>query len=406
MLPGSADVVIVGAGVFGTSVAFHLAEAGVGRVLLLDRGPVGGGTTPFAAGQTGYLQRDPAAQRFALYCMEFLESFEQRTGMPLDFRQVGSVRVALTPHHQDELQARHAAAAAAGEYTEFISAEAVQRRVPALRLPADALVLHIPRDGFTEPRSVAAGFAAAARERGVAIRTGVLVTSLLVENGAARGVATSDGTVAAPWVVLAAGAWARSLAAGVGVSLASVPVRHQALVTAPLPEIRPDQPIVRITEPQLYARPAEGGLLLGGYGYRPLSFDMRELALADVAALPADPIYYAQLRQAAVRYFPCLQEAIVTQERRGLPTIAPDGRLVVGEPAGVKGLVIASACTVGGIERSPGVGRLITELITGRPPFVPVEALRVDRFEDTYRSDAALRARCEDVYAHHYHAVY
>jgi glycine/D-amino acid oxidase-like deaminating enzyme len=86
--------------------------------------------------------------------------------------------------------------------------------------------------------------------------------------------------------------------------------------------------------------------------------------------------------------------------------MSPDGRILVGEPNGVKGLIVASACLVGGIERSPGMGRLASEIVTGRTPFVPLEALHVDRFGDAYANDAALRAACEELYSRHYHAVY
>jgi 4-methylaminobutanoate oxidase (formaldehyde-forming) len=407
MLPRSADVVVIGGGVFGTSAAFHLAEAGVRNVVLLDRGPVAGGTTPFAAGQTGYLNRDPQALKFSIFCMEFFEQFGERTGHPIDFRQVGSIRVALTKPYQEELEQRVAAAKGAGQEVEFLDHAELRKRAPLVEAPADARILSIPRDGYTEPRAVAVSFATAARDRGVTIRTRTEVTEIDVVDGKVRAVITDEGRIETPWVVLAAGAWSRSLAQRLGVSLRSVPVRHQSFVTAPIEGVLPTLPIVRFTEPQIYCRPEGGGLLVGGYGYRPLSFAMSELGPGfEVPSLAADPIYYQQLTDAAIPFFPCLKEAVIVQERRGLPTIAPDGKLVMGEPDGVKGLVVASACMVGGIERSPGVGRLVSEIVTGRPTFVPLDALHVDRFGDAYAGDAALRAQCEEIYGHHYHEVY
>ena len=108
----------------------------------------------------------------------------------------------------------------------------------------------------------------------------------------------------------------------------------------------------------------------------------------------------------ARRFFPALGGAVVVQERRGLPTIAPDGRLMVCESERVRGLVVASACTVGGIHHSPGVGRLVAEIVSGQQAWLPPSALSVDRFGEEYASDPSLRARCEEVYAHHYHEVY
>ncbi len=402
-----AGVVIIGGGVLGASAAFHLAEAGVHGVVLLDKGPIASGTTPFAAGQTGYLNRDRVALEFSTYCIEFFERFRDRTGYPIDFRQTGSLRVALTDRYRTDLKDRQQVAAANGDRVEFLSAGQVQRRVPLLDLPPDAAVLSIPRDGWVEPKSVAVAFAAAARDRGVSIRTRLPVTRIETRDGSVCAVHTPEGRIETRWVVLAAGAWTRRLGQDLGLNLPTVPVRHQAFVTAPIAGVLPDQPIVRITEPQVYARPEAGGLLVGGYGYRPLSFDMADFPPHfEIAALEADPVGYRQLSAAAGRFFPCLRDAVVVQERRGLPTISPDGKLLVGEPAGCRGLLVASACAVGGIDRSPGVGRIVAELVSGKPVWGPATALTVDRFGDDFTEDAGLRAGCEEIYAHHYHEVY
>jgi glycine/D-amino acid oxidase-like deaminating enzyme len=168
-----------------------------------------------------------------------------------------------------------------------------------------------------------------------------------------------------------------------------------------------EQPIVRVTEPQVYARPEAGGLLVGGYGYRPLSFDMQELPERfEIPSLEADPVYYAQLRAAARQFFPALDGAVVIQERRGLPTISPDGRCLVGETPEVRGLIVASSDMVGGIQHSPGVGRLVKEIVDGGSEWIPASAFTVERFGEEYALDAELRARCEEVYGHHYHEVY
>jgi 4-methylaminobutanoate oxidase (formaldehyde-forming) len=398
---------VIGGGVLGTSAAFHLAEAGLENVVLIDRGPIAGGTTPFAAGQTGYLNRDSLTLRFGAYCVEFFEQFRERTGYPIDFRQVGSLRIALTETYRTDLEARRRAAAEIGHAVEFVSPGEAQEMAPPLQLPNDCGILFIPKDGYVEPRSVAVAYAAAARDRGVTIRTRVAATGIDVNGGRVQAVRTAEGRIETPWVVLAAGAWTRQFGQGLGLNLRSVPVRHQAFVTAPLEGVQPDQPIVRLTEPQIYARPEGGGLLVGGYGYRPLSFDMRDFPVRfEIPALEADPIYYRQMAEAAAPFFPALKEAVIVQERRGLPTIAPDGRLLVSESEAVKGLVVASACGVSGIQNSPGIGRLVAEIISGKEPWLPVSALRIDRFGDEYAADAALRARCEEVYAHHYHDVY
>lgn len=407
MSPKSANVVVIGGGVLGTSAAFHLAEAGQDEVLLIDRGPLASATTPQAAGQTGYLNVDRFALKFGTYCIEFFENFEQRTGQAIDFRQCGSLRVALTKPFQEDLEARHAAARQLGHDVEFLSPSQARELVPTFDPPGDCRILLIPRDGYVEPKSVAVAFAEAAKDRGVAIETRVEATGLRIKDGRVTGVRTREGTIAARSVVLAAGAWARQFGQRIGLNLRTVPVRHQAFVTGPLAGVLPRQPIVRITEPQIYVRQEAAGLLVGGYGYRPLSFDMNEFDVAfEVPSLAADPVYYQQLHAAASKFFPSLGGAFVIQERRGLPTISPDGRLIVSEPGGLRGLVVLSACGVGGIDRSPGAGRLAADIVSGGPPWIDPSVLSADRFGDEYATDRSLRARCEEIYSHHYHEVY
>lgn len=407
MLPRSANTVIIGGGVLGTSAAFHLTEAGRNDVVVLDRGPIASGTTPQAAGQTGYLNVDRFAFEFGKYCIEFFEHFEQRTGHAIDFHQTGSLRVALTEEYQNDLVARLDAVKDLKHDVEFISNERAAKLVPTFRPPDDCQILFIPRDGYVEPKSVAVAYAAAAIDRGASFHTRVESTGLMVTDGRVTGVRTREGVIEANWVVLAAGAWTRQFGQQLGFNLPTVPVRHQAFVTAPLPLVSARQPIVRITEPQLYLRHEAGGLLVGGYGYRPLSFDMDEFPRRfEISALEADPVYYQQLREQAEKYFPSLHRATIVQERRGLPTVSPDGRMLISQPAGLQGLVILSACGVGGIDRSPGAGRIVADIICDREPWIDPNVLSADRFGDDISTDAQLRAECEESYAHHYHKTY
>jgi len=406
-LPRTANVVIIGGGVLGTSAAFHLADSGQQNVTLIDKGPVASGTTPFAAGQTGYLNCDRFALKFGTYCVEFFEHFEERTGHAINFHQPGSLRVALTQKYQQDLAARHDAARELGHPVEFLTNDQARELVPTFQPPEGCRILRIPRDGWVEPKSVAVAYAAAARDRGVSIHTGVAALDLIVEQGAVRGVRTDQGVISTDRVVLAAGAWTRQFGRKLGLNLCAVPVQHQAFVTGPIAGVLGEQPVVRITEPQIYVRPEQGGLLVGGYGYRPLSVDMDQFPDDfEIAALKADPVYYRQLSDAAREFFPSLREATVVQERRGLPTVSPDGRLLVSECNDLSGLIIASACGVGGIDRSPGVGRVVAEVVSGDLSWIAPDVLSVDRFEDDRLSDPALRARCEETYAHHYHEIY
>jgi glycine/D-amino acid oxidase-like deaminating enzyme len=195
--------------VLGTSAAFHLAAAGHQDIVLLDRGPIAGGTTPFAAGQTAYLPANADLLPLTTYCIEFFEHFAEHTGYAIDFRQHGSLRIALTEPHIAGLKARANLAASLGDTVDMLTPLQVKQLVPALEVPAAKGILYAPRDGYVEPRSVAAAYAAAARDRGVTICTRTPVTRVDVGDGSVRSVQTTAGTIEAGWVVVAAGAWTR-----------------------------------------------------------------------------------------------------------------------------------------------------------------------------------------------------
>ena len=406
MVPREAHIVVIGAGVLGTSAAFHLAAAGHEQIVLLDRGPIAGGTTPFAAGQTAYLPAHERLLPFTSYCIEFFERFQEHTGYAIDFHQHGSLRVALSEQHVAGVHARLDLAQSMGDKAELLSPQQAKQLVPALDVPEAKGILFAPRDGYVEPRSVAASYAAGARDRGVTICTRTAVTGLDIMDGAVHTVRTAAGTIRTRWVVLAAGAWTRQFSQQLGLNIRAVPVRHQAFVTAPLSVVADRQPVVRIVDTQVYVRPEAGGLLVGGYGYRPLSFDMDTFPHRfEIPDLEADQIYYQQLANAAEQNFPVLRDAGVMQERRGLPTITPDGQYIVSEAEQVQGLVIVTGCQVGGIWSSPALGRIAADIISGQESLLAA-AFNVDRFDEAYAHDASLRTQCEQVYACHYWDMY
>ena len=406
MVPSEAQIVIIGGGVLGTSAAFQLAAAGHQSIVLLDRGPVAGGTTPFAAGQTAYLPAQKHLLPFTTYCIEFFEHFAESTGYAIDFHQHGSLRVVLTEPHLAGLEARVDAARLLQDPVERLTPQQAKSLVPALEVPEAKGILFMPRDGYVEPRSVAAAYAAAARDRGVTICTRTPVTGVELSDGAVRTVRTAAGTIRTQWVVVAAGAWTRQFCQPLGLNIRAVPVRHQAFVTAPLSVVSATQPVVRLVEPQVYVRPEVGGLLVGGYGYRPFSFDMHTFPERfEMPELEADQVYYQQLTEAAAASFPVLHDAVVVQERRGLPTITPDGQYLVSTVTEVQGMIIMAGCQVGGIWASPGLGRIVADIVSGTES-LPAVAFKTDRFADAYAHETSLRSRCEQVYACHYWDMY
>ena len=419
-----ANIIIIGGGVIGASIAFHLADAGHKEILLLDRGPLASGTTPYAAGQTAYLTSHRAALDFSVYCTDFFENFEKRTGYPIDFRQHGSLRIALTKPYMANLNGYLAAASELNEErVRLLTRTEALAMVPGFELAEEPPgILYNGRDGFVDPKSVALGYASGARDRGVQIRTHTTVHELRRSDGRVTGVVASSKEnkheqIDANWVILAAGAWTRQIAQQCGIDIPSVPIRHQAFVTAPSKQVDPTQPIVRVIDSQIYVRPEAGGLLVGGYGYRPISYDMNNFAPNfEIGALEPDAISYDELKSEAARFFPLLHDASIVQERRGLPTVTPDGGMVMSNVAGAQGLVVASGCQVSGVAYSPGIGEVTTALIDGRQSILsPLATQQVQaqdgdkndsfsltRFDGAYADDTVLRARCEHIYGSMY----
>ncbi|MEM7530842.1 MAG: FAD-binding oxidoreductase [Chloroflexota bacterium] len=406
----TANVVIVGGGVIGASIAFHLAESGCKDVLLLDKGPLGSGTTPNAAGQTAHLTYKESARQFVDYCSTFLQNFADKTGYAINFQASGSLRIAMTPTYTPQLQGYVETADALQDDSVYLIDEQTARElVPSLHFPeSPASILWNGGDGYIdEPKSVALAYAAAARDRGVVIQTNTRVTKLCIEHDRICGVQTNRGMIEAKHVVVAAGAWTRQLMQSRDISVASVPVRHQAYVTVPMNTVDRAWPIVRVIEPQLYVRPHKGGMLVGGYGYRPLSFDMDDFpADFEIASLEADAIYYSRLQETAIHYFPMLADVPIAQERRGLPTVTPDAEMMVDEVEAIAGLVVATGCQVAGVAYSAGIGRVAADVVLGQPCFLTEgldsengEVFAVDRFGDLYmHDDAKLRDHCEKAY--------
>ena len=307
MFPASANI-IIGGGVLGASAAFQSAKDGHQDIVLLDRGPLASGTTPFAAGQTAYLSVSPDRLPLTTYCLDFLENFADRTGYPIHFKQHGSLRIALTEAYLPELKAHQVAADQLGHELKFLTPEEAKELVPTLDVPDAKGIIFIARDGYVEPKSIAIGYASAARDLGVTIQTHTKVSNIEVTEGKVKAVHTNRGKIQTNHIVVATGAWTRQLTQRFGLDMQVVPVRHQAYVTAPLVDVVPRQPIVRLIEPQIYVRPEAGGLLVGGYGYRPVSFDMDEFPNRfEISALEPDLIYYSRLHDAATTYFPALR---------------------------------------------------------------------------------------------------
>jgi glycine/D-amino acid oxidase-like deaminating enzyme len=399
-----AEVVVIGAGAFGASIAFHLAKRGR-RVALLERHAVVSQTSPRAAGLTQQIRTEPVMTSLAMRSVAKIVGFGEETGEPLAFHQSGSVKIARTPEFVEQIHEEVERGQAIGLDVELISSAEAERRAPFLRAGAARAVWFNATDLYLEPADLPRAYIRAAERLGATILPFTPVTALRTRAGAIERVVTDHGEIRTPVVVDAAGAWTRVVADMTGIRVPIVPTRHQLYVTRPIAGVVAEQPIVRVLDVNVYVRPERGGLMLGGYEPDPLQVDVSVLAedfeIKDLA-LDFDPL--RKLTHEVRDQFPLLQGAEIDEFRGGLPTMTADGRHIVDRVPGVAGFFVASGCCVGGLSISPAVGEVLADWIVDGQPGIDVSSLSLTRFGPEVSTEELLRQACLWRYAHHYSA--
>ena len=394
----SADVVVVGSGAFGASVAYHLAKLGA-RVAVLERAALASQTSPRAAGLTSQVRATPALTKLAQRAVVKLAAFTDETGEPLRFTQSGALKIARTDQDAEQLAREVKRGADVGVPIELVSVADAQRRFPLLGARGIVAVTWSPTDCNVEPSELPIGYCRAAERLGAVLMPHTPAMGFEMGPDGVEGVHTPEGTIATGNVVDAAGAWARLIATELGGSLPVVPTRHQLLITEPIPGVTPDFPIARVIDANVYVRHERGGLMLGGYEPDPLQVD----ALPDdIAALPLDIEVLWRLARSVSDQFPIFQDPTirVAEHRGGLPMLSMDDRYVAGPLPGVPGAWVMSGCCVGGLSISPALGEALAEWIVDGTPKLDCSDITPARFRDV--DEAALRERCRHAYATHY----
>jgi glycine/D-amino acid oxidase-like deaminating enzyme len=360
-VPERVDAVVIGAGALGASTAFHLISAGL-SVALVDKAEFASQTSPRAAGLSGQLRSSEAMTRIASRSVKKIETFQADTGEELVFFQPGSLKIARRPEHEAQLHEEVARGQNLGLDVALISLEEARQLMPYLVTKGVLAVMHMRTDVYLEPVQIPAGYARACGRLGGALLPNTVVREIVTEGGAVSGVHTSRGEIRAPIVVDAAGAWLRVVAALGGSGIKLVPTRHQLMITVPLPEVRPNQPITRIIDANVYVRPDKGGLMLGGYEPDPLQYDMRSMPMDfEIKDLELDLSVLQRLAENVAEQFPIFRNVALQEHRGGLPTMTADGEHVLGPAPGISGLYVIGGCCVGGLSTAPALGELLAE---------------------------------------------
>jgi len=400
-----AEIVIVGGGAIGCAVAYRLAEAGRADVLLLEKEPaLASVTTAQAAGLVGQVRSSVDRVRLAMDSVATFRRLQRHDGATPGWREVGSLRIALTDARVEEFGRLIACAKQAGLEVALLDHAAAEARWPGLVTGAAKAMLWCPSDGYLQPYDLAMAYREHVRAAGVRCVTGVRVTGIVLDGGAVAGVETERGSIRCAKVIDAAGAHAHHVARLVGLELPIVPVRHEYVVTVPIDRMRPDLPCFRVPDATLYGRPDVNALLLGGWEPAALSCDPRTYRLTEEPpAIEPDWPVLANFAELMAPLFPPVARAGIRQVFRGWPTFTPDGRFMVGESRGVPGFVMAGGCNAHGVSGSAGIGRHVVEALFEPTPSAYVQSLSPDRFSGTNWEWEDARRRAQAVYETYYH---
>jgi glycine cleavage system aminomethyltransferase T/glycine/D-amino acid oxidase-like deaminating enzyme len=394
-----ARVVVIGGGITGCSVAYHLALAGWTDVLLVEKAQLTAGSTCQAAGLVTMFNPSNTMMQFRRYSVELYE----RLGV---FERVGSLRLASSTEQLHELERTASRARGIGLDAGVISAEAAVALMPAISRDALHGAVHIPGDGHLDPHTATHALADAARALGVRFLQSTRVTGFeLSPSREVRRVLTDRGSIETELVVNAAGMWAPQVAAMVGAFVPSTPVDHQhvALKAVAGHELPRAMPCFRDPDNLVYGKSEHGGMVFGGYEAEPRARWLDGVPWDHAAtSLPPDWERFAPLMAGAIRRFPFLADAEAIRLVCHPDAMTPDANPLMGPLPGLRGFWMAAGLSLNGFGGGGGIGRALAGWITAGDPGVDVAAYRAWRFADTYRDPAWTAGLARETYADYY----
>jgi 4-methylaminobutanoate oxidase (formaldehyde-forming) len=409
-LPAAARAVVIGGGVAGCSVAYHLARLGWTDVVLVEQHELTDGTTWHSAGFVGQLRSTVSQTRMIMYSSGLYAELRTLTGLDPGWRGVGGLRLATTPARVEELRRQVSSATTYGLELDLLTPAETARRLPLLNVEDVLAAGWLPGDGWLEPAQLAAALAAGATALGVRIVTGVRVTGVETAGGRVSGVATTAGRIATEVVVNAAGAAAGRIGRLAGVDIPIVPIKHQYVVTDAIPGAGStvDIPTVRDPDRIVYFRGApspEGGILVGGYVRDPSLWADPDPLSAPRTLFEPDLEKFAESWGNARHRVPALRTLGMDRVVHGPEAFTPDGEFLLGETA-VAGLWVAAGFCVHGLAAAGGVGKVIAEWIVDGSPEWDMSTMDVRRFGTHAASRTWAETKALDGYSRYYDIVY
>jgi 4-methylaminobutanoate oxidase (formaldehyde-forming) len=407
-LPDRARVVVIGGGVGGTSIAYHLARLGEADVVLVDRDELTSGSTFHSAGLVGQLRSSVSLTTMMMYSVELYRSLD------CGWVECGGIRLACTPEREEEVHRQVAWARTFGLPLELLSAQEAVEKFPLMVPDGVRVASFLPTDGYLDPSQLTYALAEGARAGGARIFTHTRVTGIEVDDGRVAAVQTEWGRVECERVVIAGGMYAAELGRLAGVRIPIVPMAHEYLVTQPFRD-RDDGPrhlpTLRDPDNLIYFREEGAGLVMGGY-----ERDCAPWALDDhlVDRIPADfngrlleedwP-RFEEIAQASKVRVPAMEDVPITRLINGPEAFTPDNEFCLGETE-VAGLFVAAGFCAHGLAGAGGIGKVMAEWIVAGEPQMDLWRMDIRRFGPQYRSPAYTLKRTREVYETYYDIHY
>ncbi|MBB3769904.1 4-methylaminobutanoate oxidase (formaldehyde-forming) [Angulomicrobium tetraedrale] len=402
-LPTSARVVIIGGGIVGTSVAYHLGKMGWTDVILLERNKLSSGSTWHAAGLVGQLRTSANITQLLGESVALYKRLEAETGLATGWKMNGGLRLACNADRWTEVKRQATTAKSFGLDMQLLTPKEAQDLWPLMTIDDVVGAAFLPTDGQANPSDITQALAKGARMAGVTIAEEIGVEAIEVEHGRVRAVVTTAGRIACEKLVICAGMWSRALGQLAGVNIPLVPVQHQYMVTEPIPGVPRNLPTLRDPDRLTYYKEEVGGLVAGGYEPNPIPWAMRGIPDGfHFQLLQEDWEHFEPTMNLMLGRVPALESAGIKQLINGPESFTPDGNFILGEAPEVRGIYVGAGFNAFGIASGGGAGMALAEWVAkGEAPYDlwPVD---IRRFGANHRDEGWVRTRTLEAYAKHY----
>jgi len=411
-LPARARVIIIGGGVGGTAIAYHLTQLGERDVILVDRNELTSGSTFHSDGLVGQLRGSVSLTTMMMYSVELYRRLAAETDTDPGWVECGGIRLACTPEREEELDRQVAWARTFGLPLERISPREARDLFPLMVTDGVRAASYLPTDGYLDPSQLTYALADGARKGGAQIFTHTRVTGIDVRHGRVRGISTEWGDIEAEVVVNAGGMFAAEIGRLAGVRVPIVPFAHEYLVTQPFRDRGGTHlPTMRDPDHLIYFREEGGGLVMGGYERRSAPWALDEHLVDRIPPdfngrlLEEDWERFEEITENSKQRVPVMDEVTITKLINGPEAFTPDNEFCLGESP-VRGLFVAAGFCAHGLAGAGGIGKVMAEWIVSGEPSMDVWEMDIRRFGAHYRSPSYTLKRAKEVYETYYDIRY